>query len=326
MSDFLPEAIVNSLFHRLRKNFNIGMREYLAALDAVKGGWGRDNLENLRLMLQLLWCNSIADQSQFAVIWESAIAQITQDSPKLPSERLNTEPPAKTSNFSQPLETTQGTVPKLEPLPVKAPLKPDATADFPAATPFIPTDTEDFPEVINYWPITRRSLDYNWRYLQRPIADGPADVLDVQTTVQQSAQQGFFLAPIYRRRELNHAQVLLLVDQEGSMTPLHPFTRDVVDTAQNSFLEKVAIYHFHNVPDSIVYRDSRLTTPVSLEQVLADCDLDTSVLIISDAGAARNSRRMARIGATTEFLVKLKRRTNLIAWLNPLPVMRKYTI
>ncbi|NEQ71149.1 MAG: VWA containing CoxE family protein, partial [Symploca sp. SIO2D2] len=235
MSDFLPEAIVNSLFNRLRKNFNIGMREYLAALDAVKGGWGRDNLENLRLMLQLLWCNSIADQSQFAVIWESAIAQITQDSPQLPSERHKTEPPAKTSNFNQPLETTQQSIPKLEPLPVKAPLQPDTPADFPAATPFIPADTEDFPEVINYWPITRRSLDYNWRYLQRPIADGPADVLDVQTTVQQSAQQGFFLAPVYRRRELNHAQVLLLVDQEGSMTPLHPFTREVVDTAQNSF-------------------------------------------------------------------------------------------
>ncbi len=322
MSEFLPEAIINSLFNRLRRNFNIGTREYLAALDAVKGGWGSDNLENLRLVLQLLWCNSLAQQSQFAEIWESAIAQITQDSPKLPPERLKTEPPAKTSNFSQPLETTQQSVPKLEPLPLKAPLTPDAPEDLFPGTAFIPADTEDFPEVINYWPITRRSLAYNWRYLQRPIADGPADILDVQTTVQQSAQQGFFLAPVYRRRELNHAQVLLLVDQEGSMTPLHPFTRDVVDTAQNSFLEKVAVYYFHNVPDSIVYRDSRLTTPVSLEQVLADCDLDTSVLIFSDAGAARNSRRMARIGATTEFLVKLKRRTNLIAWLNPLPVMR----
>ncbi len=322
MSKFLPEPIVNRLFNRLRRNFNIGMREYLAALDAIKGGCGSDNLEDLRLMLQLLWCNSLAEQSQFAVIWESAITETTKERSKLPSERLETEPPTKTSNLSQFLETNQQPLPKLEPLPVKAPSTPDDTEDFLEGTPFTPADTEDFPEVINYWPVTRRSMTYNWRYLQRPVADGPANVLDVQATVEQSARQGFFLAPVYRRRELNHAQVLLFVDQEGSMTPLHRFTRDLVDTAQNSSLEKVEVYYFHNVPDSIVYRDSNLTAPVSLEQALAKCDVNTSVLIVSDAGAARGYRRMERIRATTEFLVKLKRRTNLIAWLNPIPVMR----
>ncbi len=187
---------------------------------------------------------------------------------------------------------------------MKAPSTPDDTEDFLEGTSFIPADTEDFPEVINYWPVSRRSMAYNWRYLQRPVADGPADVLDVQATVEQSVRQGFFLAPVYRRREVNHAQVLLFVDQEGSMTPLHHFTRDLVDTAQDSSLEKekVEVYYFHNVPDSIVYRDAHLTAPVPLEQALAECDVDTSVLIVSDAGAARGYRRMARIGATTEFL------------------------
>ena len=66
-------------------------------------------------------------------------------------------------------------------------------------------------------------------------------------------------------------------------------------------------------------RDSHLTAPVELEKVLAQCDSDTSVLLVSDAGAARGYRRMERIRAITEFLVKLKQRTSLICWLNPMP-------
>jgi uncharacterized protein with von Willebrand factor type A (vWA) domain len=46
------------------------------------------------------------------------------------------------------------------------------------------------------------------------------------------------------------------------------------------------------------------------------------VLIVSDAGAARGSRRLERIGATTKLLGRLKLRTRLLAWLNPMPQER----
>ena len=42
MSEFKPEPILESVFSRLRKSgFNLGVSEYLAAFDAVRGGeWG----------------------------------------------------------------------------------------------------------------------------------------------------------------------------------------------------------------------------------------------------------------------------------------------
>ena len=43
------------------------------------------------------------------------------------------------------------------------------------------------------------------------------------------------------------------------------------------------------------------------------------VRVVSDGGAARGYRRLERIRATTGFLLKLRRATNLIAWLNPMP-------
>jgi uncharacterized protein with von Willebrand factor type A (vWA) domain len=56
--------------------------------------------------------------------------------------------------------------------------------------------------------------------------------------------------------------------------------------------------------------------------VLAECDDDTSVTIVSDAGAARRDRRLPRIQSTTEFLFRINQRTSLIAWLNPMPEAR----
>jgi hypothetical protein len=166
-------------------------------------------------------------------------------------------------------------------------------------------------------------MAYTWRYLRRPVKDGPRDVLDIEATVERSARQGFFLHPVYDRRETNYAHLVLLIDQGGSMVPFHRFTRDLVDTAGGeSTIQRVDVAYFHNVPPPSVFRDPHLAEPLSLEKALAECTPDSSVLVVSDAGAARGYRSMDRIRATTEFLVKLRRRTTLIAWLNPMPQPR----
>ncbi len=55
MSEFLPEPIILRLFQRLRQaDFSLGMNEYLAALDAIAGGFGANSLEALKQMLRML--------------------------------------------------------------------------------------------------------------------------------------------------------------------------------------------------------------------------------------------------------------------------------
>ncbi len=181
--------------------------------------------------------------------------------------------------------------------------------------------TERRYELLAYWPISSRSMAYAWRYLRRPLADGPADILDVDATVERVAQQGFFLSPVYRRRERNHAHLLLVVDQGGSMVPMHRFSRDLIETAQpeQSGLADVDVLYFQNMPGQYLYADPHLTKSVSRARMFARCSSDTSVLIVSDAGAARGHRSLQRIQATTEMLFHLKQHTSLIAWLNPMP-------
>jgi uncharacterized protein with von Willebrand factor type A (vWA) domain len=107
------------------------------------------------------------------------------------------------------------------------------------------------------------------------------------------------------------------------MNPFHHFSRDLVETAvYESTIQQVDVYYFHNVPAASVYQDLYLTEPISLEKALAKCDRDTSVFIVSDAGAARGYRSLNRLQKTTTFLFKLKQKTRFIAWLNPMPQER----
>jgi uncharacterized protein with von Willebrand factor type A (vWA) domain len=117
--------------------------------------------------------------------------------------------------------------------------------------------------------------------------------------------------------------LLILVDQEGSMTPFHHFSKDLVETAQyESSIEKVDVVYFHNLPAEYIYQNRFLTNKVALETVLSQCDSETRVLIVSDGGAARGYRRRERISATTEVIWEIQQHTNLIAWLNPVPQPR----
>lgn len=319
MREFQPEPLIEQLFKRIRKEFNLGMREYLVAIDAVRS----DDLEvkdweSLKEVLLLLWCHSRTEQRQFTDLWETVIAS-QKESPRksgsLPDvpERTERTPTQEVQplQHQEPIAVEQSPEPEhdLSPLPIQSPL--------------LPVEIDSSIELESYWPVSRRSMQYIWRYLRRPLADGPRTVLDLQSTVEQVARQGFFLEPVYRRREVNHAHLVLLVDQGGSMVPFHRFTRDLVETAMDEqSLSHVGVYYFYNVPASHIYEDYRLSLPVSLDTVLAQCDMETSVLIVSDAGAARGHRQIGRFKDTTAFLVQLRKRTNLIGWLNPMPADR----
>ncbi len=319
---FLPKPIVLQLFRRLRvQGFRLGINEYLAALDAIDGGFGASDLASLRQMLTMLWCHSIDEQRQFAKIFteipaqSSPIERIDKNDP--PVARSQSNSPAKPPEPLPPAHSTTETQSEKSVEPEFSPV--------PWQSPLLPMDGEDLPELHTYHPLSRRSMAYGWRFLSRKVAVGVPDVLNVTATVQKAARQGFFLAPVYQRRLVNLAKVLILVDRGGSMTPLHRFTRDFVETAllPGVFPEdSVLVGYFHNFPTDYLYEDERLTMPRVAAELLAECDAETSVLIVSDAGAARGFRRMERIRKTTDFLVKLKRQSNLICWLNPLPIER----
>jgi uncharacterized protein len=320
MSDFNPYPLLNRLFYRLRRDgFALGVSEYLVTLKAIQGGWGTQDANALKKLLKSLWCHSLAEQDQLEVIFRSISAEAAPqeeelrenniDSSSESTSSLDPSPSSPEKQFST-VDSFPAPIPEFSLLPVKSPIS------------SLEQQTED-RDFQTYAPISRRYMVYSWRYLRRMVGDGREDVLDVAATITQVCEQGFFLEPKYCRRERNHADLLLLIDQEGSMTPFHHFTRNLVQTAQyESNIQQVRVGYFHNVPAKYIYRDSYLTEKVLLESILAAGDGNTSILIVSDGGAARGDRRSERFSATAEVLWQIRQHTKLIAWLNPIPLER----
>lgn len=319
MSSFDPYEITCKLFRQIRQEFSLGMGEYFAAIDALKGGWGQENESDLQEVLQLLWCHSLEDQIQFQLEWKEIIILKEPSLPSTPkSDDQSSSSSQKTSDVL--LNSPSPFLPTFTPQPIQhigsIPVQPP---------PFKPIQSQSNTPFHTYYPITRRTMAYNWRYLRRLIPDGPEEVLNVEATIKKTANQGFFLSPVKERKKRNYAHLLLLIDQNGSMTPFHHFTRDLEETAReegNLNPERVDIAYFHNTPTEYIYQDIYLTKPIPLVEIMEKCDNNTSILIVSDAGAARGYRRLSRIRETTRVLRQLKRYTNMIAWLNPMPPER----
>ncbi|MEB3294506.1 MAG: hypothetical protein VKJ24_15220 [Synechococcales bacterium] len=316
-----PRDLVEIAFRRSRQPFKLGIGELQAALEAIAMTSLCGGVEEVEGVLRLLWCHSRRDWDIFAGIWREVWAEATQMKPDRVSH--SQDEAQDVSEREDPSQSSSAETPHRHEEISVVPIAPESNRfeALPVQAPPILEGEEGARR--SDFPVTRRSLSYGWRSLRRLRADGVKDVVDVAATIQQAAQQGFYLAPVFRRREVNHARLLLLIDQQGSMVPFHRFSRDLVETArEDGTIEEVQVYYFHNVPREYVYEDEHLTQPIEWAQVLQGCDAETSVMIVSDAGAARGSRRLTRIRETTQFLVKLMSQTSLVGWLNPLPRSR----
>jgi uncharacterized protein len=178
-------------------------------------------------------------------------------------------------------------------------------------------------ETSEYFPVTRRQMKQSWRYLRRMIREGPPAELDVEATVKQIGEQGLLLNLVLQPRRVNRSELLLLLDQEGSMVPFHSLARRLAETAlQVGRLARVGVYHFHNCPDDYLYNDPRRTEAMAIDAILNAYAESAGVLIFSDAGAATGGFNPGRVQLTEEFLEHLKQRVRYIAWLNPMPADR----
>lgn len=325
-----PELVTQAFLRLRRSGFNLGIDEYLAALEVAADSNGfAPNEQGLKQALKLLWCDSKSEQNQFEPLWQDAVAAVARIAQAQRSELQ------KQDEVVQPSEATRD----LPDVPPQTPVEEaevtteeQTTAEFaadlaaqPVRAPFTPAMVDSPTQLESYWPLSRRSMSYSWRYLRRPRLEGPRVVVDVEATIREAARQGYYLAPVLRQREYNRAQLLLLIDQKGSMEPFHRFSRDLVETAtyDSSFHEdQVTVRYFQNAPVDTLYRTQFLTQPLAMTEVLETCGNNTSVLIVSDAGAARGYRQLQRIQKVTRFLMQFRRRTTLIAWLNPMPVKR----
>ncbi|MEH2317872.1 hypothetical protein [Nostoc sp.] len=176
----------------------------------------------------------------------------------------------------------------------------------------------------DYLPVTQRQMKQMWRHLRRLTKEGIATELDIEATVNQIGRYGMMLEPILSPVRVNRTELLLLIDQDGSMVPFHSLSVRLGYTAsRGGQLGAAGIYYFHNCPVGYLYHDPLHQKAEPIENVFTRLRQNRVVaLIFSDAGAARGGLNLERIEFTEAFLKQLKQHVRYVAWLNPIPKKR----
>lgn len=325
------------LYTRLRgAGLLLGIDEYILFLRALQAGLGISDRQALARLCRTLWTKSVEEMEVFDYYFEQEIdqhtaAEDTLQSPEPLLQRFET-PPASSQLTQTPDLTTLSfdriTLPDSM-SPVEFITKKEDEVEVAQALLQMTSERNDvtagyFIQTDEYFPVTRRQMKQSWRYLRRPVRKGPSVDLDLEATVNTFARQGVLFEPVLVPRRTNQAELLLLIDQDGSMAPFHALSRRLADSAlRGGRLRKADIYYFHNCPFDYFYRDTAYQEAEAIEDVLHRPHHKlTGLLVFSDAGAARGGISPERIDLTKSFLDRFKRQFRYMAWINPMPYSR----
>lgn len=355
---------LQDLFDKLRESgFMLGIDDYELLLQALMSGFGiseQDPLGALARVCKTLWVKNHQDNRIFDDCFKQVMSQeMSQPTVLVKSANIgNIQNTENTENIDKPLpdlpipKEDQDLPPPPEPLNGEDELvegsdrdideEPEKTEPTPSSDVTLKMRDEvqvaqtkqrqsidwepDYQYLLSsdYLPLTQREMKQTWRYLRRPRREGAAIELDVEETVEQIAQQGFFLAPVLVPQRVNRVELVLLLDVEGSMVPFHSLGERVKETAiRGGRLGRSQLYYFHNCPVVYLYTDPEQREAERLEDLLIQLSPSHScVLIFSDAGAARGGYSEDRLERTELFLQKFQQRLRYVAWLNPVPKYR----
>jgi uncharacterized protein len=327
------------VFDKLRRQgVPLGVSEFLIVIKLMWEGGGEslDNVDDLRRLCRLLWAKSREDQDLFDEVFFNEVevrlrtlAQPEDDSSKL-KQSISTRFDLSEAQKEEP-EFRKEQNPETETTPQEQKKEQLAASPSPLRLP-LPDEIsliEESDELTHKFQLTprlhidRRDMVGPWRHLRRLQREGPLEELDVEGTIKYICRNGIFLQPVLQARRRNQAKLVLLIDQSRSMEPFGLLIQAFVESVLKSGLHKqTKLFYFHDCPERYLYEKPELVGPKHIEEVLANNCKSSSVLIISDAGAARGYYDRNRIEDSKAFLKALGDFTYLYAWLNPMPADR----
>jgi uncharacterized protein with von Willebrand factor type A (vWA) domain len=323
------DALLWPIFHELRKQgLPIGIPEYLLAVKTLREGIGLENIIGLRQVCSLLWVKSQEELELFNTLFTNMVEPKLRkfDEPLAPFSEE--EDLSKHSSSDNPLPSASQQMKTGHEIETvgKQVIQPRHTFH----TVSLDTFAEEVPfsyqsheyHFTLHLPLDRREVAGLWRHLRQLQRTGPPVDLDVEATINTVCETGAFLRPVLVPRRRNQVQLILLIDQTGSMTPFSLLLDAFIEsTLRSGSLGSTHVYYFHDCPDMVLYRKPNLLDPLTLDDALAEHSR-CCVLIVSDAGAARGYYDQSRVDETRAFLRLLNSYTYLYAWLNPMPIKR----
>lgn len=161
--------------------------------------------------------------------------------------------------------------------------------------------------------------------------EGLADELDLDETIEQTAENAGRLSLAWRKSRRNAVKVLLLMDVGGSMDPYARLCSSLFTaTNRSSHFKDLRFYYFHNCVYDWLYADPGLArrTAVATNHVLHELPSDYKLIMVGDAAMA-TGELLSRYGIIwwgeaneepgIEWLRRLRRHFDHSVWLNTIP-------
>lgn len=316
---------LRDVFFQLRAaGMPLGVEEYMLLVRALQAGFGQPGRADLERLCRMLWVKSEEDDAIVRLHFARAFPPFD-----VAEDACSGVTRSDSTDFAHGLETeergatpvTESAAPERDTLSVPSRV---ITDEILAQAGRLGRPEVRFLRSTEYYPVTRRQMKQTWRYMRRRIRIGPPVEVDLQETVAAIRRCGVLLEPVLIPARGNSAELMLLLDQDGSMTPFHLLSCRLSETAiRGGRLKMTHVYYFHNCPEEFIYRDAALTEPVDFRMLSKSIsNRQVTALIFSDAGAARGALNPERFVATRAFLQRIRARVLRVAWLNPMPANR----
>jgi uncharacterized protein with von Willebrand factor type A (vWA) domain len=302
-------------------DFPLTIEQYNLLLQALDNGFGISSKTDLKNLCSMLWVKAKPNSEIAKKFSQDFDNYFTQLEVKVKQEIQESRKTDIQENESSKNTTPETETPQTEPIPnfLQQPIALQGG--------MLPQEKfkhkSKFQLYIRDFPLTERKIQRSCDYLSLPVKQGHLTEVDANATVEKFGKEGFLLDIIFQPRRENRAEVLLLIDVSNSMIPFFLLSRKVVDNLQGTKLGKSEIYYFRNHPGEYLFSHPQRPEGKLKFEVLSQLHQQrTTVLIISDGGAARGGWNDKRIELTGDFLQELNSCVRQVAWLNPVPETR----
>jgi uncharacterized protein with von Willebrand factor type A (vWA) domain len=296
----------------------ISVRDYQDALVALRSGDGLHSREELRWLCETLWARTDQEVMLLSRLFRDLPAPTSEQIDRLTGSAAREEagpkpaPAKRRRRRGSPVDTTAQSAQEAPAIEFGAATQtgiglPRAQAPARSHEAFILS-----PRPL----ISLRALIIAWRRFRLAQRSGPKVELDIDGTVAEQCRRGTLVEPVLMPMRRNQARLVVLVDSSPSMVVWQLTAKLLVESLDSSLFANAAAYYFDNTPDELLFEEAALTRPVSLEQI-RERHPRTTVLIVSDAGAARGKRNRERIGRLRAFADAMRPAWEPAAWLNP---------
>ena len=169
-----------------------------------------------------------------------------------------------------------------------------------------------------------RQIEMALRKLRAFVREGADRELDIEGTIDETAKNAGELEVVTRPPRRPNTRVILMMDVGGSMDPYAELMSQLFSAAKRAtHWKELRTYYFHNCVYGRIYHSEGFRDPVSVKDVIAECDRRYKLVMVGAALMAPyallggtgwgEEDRIAGLG----WLMRLREHFDRSVWLNP---------